>query len=464
MLAAPVALAFGDEVLEPFALPGLALVALGALLWVLGKGEHPTLLAREGFLLTALTWLSLSAAGCLPFYLYPGLDTSLTDAFFESVSGITTTGASVFKGLDYWPKSLLLYRQALQWIGGMGLVLVAVALLPLLGIGGMRFYRTEASSAPMIEQTVAAKIGNTAKNLWLTYTALTVVCGLAYWVFGMSAYDALAHAFSTVSIGGFSTHDKNFGYFDAPALEAVAAVFMLLASINFALHIRCWQKRSLAPWKTSEELKFFAVWILVIAALVVLLLIVLPGGEQGFWRALRYGLFQAISIATTTGYSSQDFASWPVAIVVLLALAAFVGGCAGSTSGGVKSVRALLLFKQARRELKHLLHPEGVYAVTLDGRRLDARLTNSVWAFFAVYSATFLSMMVTVLIMGTDFQTAFSAVVACLNNLGPGFGGISGGYGNLTVGAKLALSFCMILGRLEIFALLVILTKEFWRT
>ena len=389
------------------------------------------------------------------------------DALFESLSGLTTTGATVITSIDSLPESILFYRQLLQWFGGMGIIVLAVAILPMLGIGGMQLYRAE-TPGPVKDSKLTPRITETAKHLWYIYLGLTVTCATAYWAAGMSAFDAICHSFSTVAIGGFSTHDASLGYFNSPAIEGIAIVFMLLAAINFGLHfqsVRLMRNKhhsfNLKHYWQDEEFQFF---LSIIATVSVITIITLSlATNMGWLDSFRQGLFEVVSIATTTGYATADFANWPTMLPFLLFSAAFIGGCAGSTGGGMKVVRVLIVLKQGLREVQRLIHPNAVIRVKLGGKAIPARVTDAVWGFFSVYAIVFMVMMILLLATGLDQVTAWSAVGATLNNLGPGLGGVAEHYGDINATAKWILCFSMLLGRLEVFTLLVIFTPMFWR-
>ena len=459
LLPAGVAVVYREPAATPFLVAfGVNLVA-GAVLWFVGRGEVD-LRAREGFLITVLFYFGLGLTGAIPMLLVSGTET-FTDAAFESLSGLTTTGATVLTGLDDLPRSVLFYRQLLQWLGGMGIIVLAVAVLPMLGVGGMQLYRAE-SPGPVKDSKLTPRIAHTAKALWYIYLGLTVLCGIAYWLAGMSVFDAICHAFSTVAIGGFSTHDLSLGFFDSAAIETVAIVFMALAGVSFALHFAALARRSpLLYWRDAELRLYFGALALVGAVVVATLLMHGEGASQ----ALREGLFQAVSFATTTGFTTSEYSAWPALAPVAMVFAAFAGGCAGSTAGGLKMYRVLLIFRQGFREIRRLIHPNGIFHIKLGDRIVPTRVVEAVWGFFCVYLIVFTTMVCLLLgISDLDFATAFSAVAANLNNLGPGLGEVASNYGSLPDSCKWVLIVAMLLGRLEIFTLLVVLTPEYWKS
>ena len=454
-----VALLYREDTVAAF-LSAFALSFVAGLgLWFAGRSELE-LRSREGFLITVLFYLGLGFTGAVPIYLVPGVTDSFTDAVFESLSGLTTTGATVFTGLDEMPRSVLFYRQLLQWLGGMGIIVLAVAVLPMLGIGGMQLYRAE-SPGPIKDAKLTPRIAQTAKALWFIYLGLTGTCLLAYWLVGMSFFDAVCHAFSTVAIGGFSTHDASLGFFDNAAIESVAIVFMALSGASFALHFAALARRDVRIYSRDSELRLYLVSLTLVTVLVAGTL-ALDGASSS---PLREGLFQAVSFATTTGFTTADYAAWPALAPVVLIFAAFAGGCAGSTAGGLKIYRVLLIYRQGAREMRRLVHPNGVFHIKLGERLLPDRVVDAVWGFCAVYLVVFVAMVCLMLaIADIDFVTAYSAVAANLNNLGPGLGDVAQNYQALPAAAKWVLMLAMLLGRLEIFTLLVVLTPEYWRS
>ncbi|HEX19218.1 MAG TPA: potassium transporter, partial [Acidiferrobacteraceae bacterium] len=410
-----------------------------------------------------LFWVLLALFGALPFVIADHPHMSFTDAFFESMSGLSTTGATTLSGIDDLPASIRYYRQQLQWLGGMGIVVLAVAVMPILGIGGMQLYRAE-TPGPIKDNKLTPRITETAKALWYIYLGLTIVCAIAYWLAGMSVFDAIGHSFSTIAIGGFSTHDDSMGFFKAyPAIEYIATLFMLLAGLNFALHFISWRKRSLKPYFADAEARTY---FMIIAGVVLISLAVLWLAETytGLGQTLRHGIFQAVSIATTTGFTTEGFSSWPLHLAILLLTASFIGGCAGSTAGGMKVIRAMLLTRQGVREIFRLVHPDAIFHIKIGGKPMTSQVISAVWGFFVLYVFSFAVLSILMTITEQDLVTAFSAVAASLNNLGPGMGGVSENYANISPAGKWILCFAMMLGRLEFFTLLVLLTPTFWRS
>jgi len=451
---------YDDGVMMPFILAFISTVSLGLLLWLPVRNFRKEMRLRDGFIIVAMYWLVLGLSGSLPLILSDSPDLTITDAVFESISGLTTTGATVISGLDSLPKSILYYRQQSQWLGGMGIIVLAVAILPMLGIGGMQLYRAE-TPGPIKDNKITPRIAETAKALWYIYLGLTVACALAYWLAGMSVFDAVGHSFSTVAIGGFSTHDLSIGYFQSPAIEMIAVVFMLLAGVNFSLHFLAWRNVSVRFYFADAEFRAY-LKVLAIVALMTCFYLYITGTFSA-WDSVHNGIFQAVSIGTTTGFTTAEYHTWPGFLPALLLLASFIGGCAGSTGGGMKVIRVLLLFKQGMREVLRLIHPSAQLPVKIGGKVLEDRVIDAVWGFFSLYVGSFIVMALLLAASGLDLLTSFSAVAACMNNLGPGLGDVGSYYGDINDPAKWVLCFAMILGRLEIFTVLVLLTPAFWR-
>jgi trk system potassium uptake protein len=450
-----------DGALFAFSMALLITVTFGFALWFPVRKVKKELRLRDGFIVVVLFWAGLGITGAIPLVLSDNPHMSFTDAAFESLSALTTTGATVITGIDSLPMSILFYRQELQWLGGMGIIVLAVAILPLLGIGGMQLYRAE-TPGPIKDSKLTPRITETAKALWYIYLSLTISCALAYWLAGMTFFDAIAHSFSTVSIGGFSTHDLSIGYFDNKVIDAIAVFFMVMAGINFTLHFLAWRNMNLKPYYFDTELKAY-LSVLFTICLISCSYLIFQDVYKDPVTAITHGIFQTISIATTTGFTTATYQSWPNFLPVLLLFASFLGACAGSTGGGLKVIRIVLLFKQGMREIKRLVHPNAIIHIKLGDRPVDESIINAVWGFFASYVAVFAIMMLILMATGLDQVTAFSAMAACMNNLGPGLGDVSAHYGDINNIAKWVLCFAMLLGRLEIFTLLVLLTPTFWR-
>ncbi|MCG7499313.1 TrkH family potassium uptake protein [Vibrio sp. Of7-15] len=465
MLApALVAFIFRDGAGLPFVITFFLLLAGGALLWVPNRRYRQELKSRDGFLIVVLFWTVIGSAGALPFLLSDTPDISVTDAFFESFSALTTTGATVIVGLDDLPKAILFYRQLLQWFGGMGIIVLAVAILPVLGIGGMQLYRAEIPG-PVKDSKMTPRIAETAKVLWYIYLALTIACALAFWAAGMSMFDAISHSFSTIAIGGFSTHDASMGYFNSPVINMITVVFLLISACNFSLHFAAFASGGVHPkyyWRDPEFRAFLFIQFLLF--LVCFLLLLNHHSYDSIYDAFDQALFQTVSISTTAGFTTTGFADWPLFLPVLLLFSSFIGGCAGSTGGGMKVIRILLLSLQGARELKRLIHPRAIYTIKIGNKALPQRVVDAVWGFFSAYALVFVICMLGLIATGMDELSAFSAVAATLNNLGPGLGEVAVHFGDVNDNAKWVLIISMLFGRLEVFTLLVLFTPAFWRS
>ena len=456
-----IALWYEDKTVKTFMLCFMLILCIGAFLWLPVHKVNKELRLRDGFIVVVLFWAGLGLIGAMPFLLASYPDMSFTDSLFESVSGLTTTGATVIMGLETLPKSILFYRQELQWLGGMGIIVLAVAILPMLGIGGMQLYRAE-TPGPIKDSKLTPRITETAKALWYIYLSMTIACATMYWFAGMSLFDAVSHSFSTVSIGGFSTHDQSIGYFNSGLINAIAVVFMVIAGINFTLHFISWRSLSLNTYRRDSEVKAF-ISVLLVLCVITCIYLGLQTSYGVSLDTLSHGIFQSVSIATTTGFTTTSYQDWPTFLPVLLIFASFMGACAGSTGGGLKVIRVLLLYKQGKREIKRLVHPNAIIPIKLGSKRVDESIINAVWGFFAAYVAVFALLLILLMATGLDQITAFSAVAACLNNLGPGLGEVGAHYTGINDMSKWLLCLAMLLGRLEIFTLLVLLTPTFWR-
>jgi trk system potassium uptake protein TrkH len=444
-----------------FGLSAAILLATGLLIFLPVRKATQDLRLRDGFLVVVSAWLALVLVGALPFVLLTSPHLSYVDAVFESMSGLTTTGATIVTRIDELPRAVLYYRQQLQWLGGMGIIVLAVAILPMLRIGGMQLYRAE-TPGPMKDNKLTPRITETAKALWLIYVGITVVCVFAYWLGGMKLFDAVGHAFSTVAIGGFSTHDDSLAYWNSPTLEIVSVIFMLIAGVNFALHFTAWRRASAQPYFLDPELRVYISLIIGFSILASFTLY-FTGTYDSLATSIRYGSFQVVSAMTTTGFTTASFYNWPGFLPVLLICIAFIGGCAGSTAGGMKVYRIILLYRQSIREIHRLVHPHAVIQIKIGGQKTSDTIISAVWGFFFLYIANFAVMTMLLTATGLDAETAYSAVGACITNLGPALGDAGPNYASLNDPAKIILCIAMLLGRLEIYTLLVILTPVFWR-
>ena len=459
-MAPPILLSwwYGDGEIRHFVDTLLLTLGIGGMLWFPVRRARADLRVRDGFVVVALFWVILGGLSSVPLHLSAHLD--FTDAVFESFSGFTTTGATVIAHLEGLPPSILYYRQQLQWLGGMGIVLLAVAILPMLGIGGMQLYRAE-TPGPMKDDKLTPRIRHTARTLWVLYLVLTAACALAYGLAGMGPFDAVVHSFSTVSTGGFSPYDSSMAHFASPAIEWVAVVFMALGGMNFAVHFLIVQRRTLVPMWQDHEARTY----LILLALVSLAV------AAGLWAyglydigdSLRMATFQVVSLMTSTGFTSTFFAGWPNILPLVLLLITFIGGCAGSTAGGIKVVRIRLLYGQLGREFRQIMHPHGLVPLKLGGRIFPSRVVQAVWGFFATYLIVFILLILGMMATGVDQVTAFSTVATCINNAGPALGAAAENFAGLNAGAKWLLCVAMLLGRLEIFTLLVLVSPSYWR-
>ena len=454
-----VSLWFGDGELEEFLLSLAITSVTGLTLWFFSRDKLHELSVRDGFLLVTMFWVILSIAGALPFLF--GIHLEFTDAMFESVSGFTTTGSTVISGIDRLPPSILYHRQQIQWLGGMGVIVLAVAVLPLLGVGGMQLYQAEASGIARQER-LTPRIAQTARALWGIYFLLTLLCAVGYWSAGMGLFDAVGHAFSTVATGGFSTHDNSIGYFEDPVIEAIAIVFMLAGGINFAVHFLAMRRQSMLPYSTEPEVRSY--WaIFLLGTLIVSLSLLLASAYTNTFEALRYGTFQVASVFTSTGFSTATFAEWPRHIPIVLITLSFIGGCVGSTAGGIKVMRVLLLAKIGRRELFQLAHPQSVSMVALGREPVPEEVLFSVKGFFVLYMVSTLVLTTAMMAAGLDLESAFGAVLATINLLGPGLGEVSTSFATVSPEVKW-LGMCgMLIGRLEVFTLLILFLPSYWR-
>ena len=451
---------FGEqEIVYSFISAGFVTFLIGCFLFFLSSEKNGDLRTKDGFIITIFFWTVLGFFGSIPFYLTNLEGVSYIDSLFESISGLTTTGATVLVGLDEMPRSLLFYRQLLQWLGGMGIIVLAVAVLPLLGVGGMQLYKAE-TPGPLKDSKLTPRITETAKALWFVYVLMTISCSFLYKFYGMSWFDAVCHAFSTISIGGFSTHDDNFAFFENSSLRWTAIIFMVISGVNFALHYLAWTKKRLFHYFYDSEVKLY---LSLLTTTAIITYLTLYFSNNIYDEMIVDSVFQAVSIGTTTGFLTSNYSNWPLFVPIMLLIAAFIGACAGSTGGGIKVIRALILIRQGSSEITKLIHPNAVVTIKFGRKSLDPRVSESVWGFFAVYVATFLILLMFLLSQSNDFLTAFSAVGATLNNLGPGLGAVSENYQDITDGSKLALCAAMLLGRLEIFTLLLLFTPAFWR-
>ncbi|MDF1692469.1 MAG: TrkH family potassium uptake protein [Zhongshania sp.] len=457
---AVLALVFDDGALNAFVWAFSLTFCSGLLLWIGNLKKRQELSIRDGFLVVSLFWTVLGLFGALPFYLADSPGLSISESVFESISGLTTTGATVITGLDELPISILFYRQFLQWLGGIGIIVIAVAILPILGIGGMQLYRAE-TPGPVKDNKLTPRITGTAKVLFLMYLALTAVCALAYWLAGMSIFDAISHSFSTVAIGGFSTHDASMGYFQSPLILMICSAFMLFAGMSFTIHFHVWRARSVRQYFRDSETKFYLAIISI--AILTISVYLFFSGTYSLNDSIVHGIFHTVSVATTAGFGAEDFSIWPSFLPVAVIMLSFMGGCAGSTGGGMKAVRVMLVAKQGMREMNQLIHPSAVIPLKIGAHRVEAKVVSAVWSFVGVYMISFIIITLAMMACGLDSLSAFSATAASINNMGPGLGEVAASYRSVSDTGKWILCYAMLLGRLEIFTLLVLLMPAFWR-
>ena len=449
---------YEESLSEIFLYSFLFLISLGGLMWFISRQKDLPLNISDGFIITTMFWVVLACAGSIPFYFF-GL--SFNDAIFESVSGITTTGATLIVGLDDLPKSLLLYRQLLQWIGGMGLIILAVAVMPALGIGGSQLYKMELPGSHG-NQKLTPKITDSAKALWKIYFGLTLACALLYILSGMDLFDAIAHSLSTVAGGGFSTHDKSIGFFDNGLIEVVCIIFMLLSAASFAVHYAAIFGGKPLRYFYDSEFRFFLTIVMSII-LITLIFHTISNSYEDILLTLRASIFQTVSIVTTSGFTTENFSLWPSFLPYLLLVGAFMGACSQSVGGGIKTWRVLIMLNQAYKEILSIIHPNAVLSTKIGNKVIDSKIAEKVWGFFSIYVFIFMFLLMAMLGTGLNFESAFSAIGACLNNLGPGLGDVASNYKSVSEVGKIILCLAMILGRLEIFTLLVLFTPAFWR-
>lgn len=453
---------YQDGTLVDFLLAMLWTAGVGALLWIFTRRYKGELSIRHGYLLVVAMWTAMPAVATFPLLLViDGL--SFTDAYFETMSGITTTGATVLTGLDNLPPAINLWRHELNWLGGMGIIVLAVAVLPLLGIGGRQLFKAE-TPGPMKDSALTPRITETARNLWLVYAGITLACILSLKLVGMNWLDAICHAFAAMGLGGFSTHDASVGYFNSPAIEFVLIVFMLLAAMNFATHFLAWRGKSLRVYLQDAE-AVATVTLILGSCIGIGTFLWWQGTYPTFWTALRHASFNLVSMATDCGFASADFNQWPIFAPLWMLFLSCITASSGSTGGGIKMIRTLVLVKQAGREFIMLLHPAAVNPLKIGGHVVANNIVFAVLGFIFLYFMSVVTLTFTLLISGLDFISSFSAVIACINNAGPGLGvvGPASNFGVLTDFQVWVCTLAMLIGRLEIFTLLILFTPSFWK-
>jgi trk system potassium uptake protein TrkH len=453
-------LVFDDHHETDFFIPGSAMLGTALILIMIAKHFDVSRMSyRNALLFAVLAWVIMGFLGAIPIVITTGV--SITDGVFESISGLTTTGATILTGLDTMPRSFLLYRQFLQWLGGLGVVIFVVAILPMLNVGGMKLLKAE-TPGPIKDEKLSPRVAHTAHYLWYVYLAITLGCAAGYYLAGMNLYEAIAHSFTTVSTGGFSTYDGSMGHFDNPVILVVSDVFMLLGAFSFALHYRVWRRRSIFMYWRDEETRSF-LWVVLALSLIITAVLLYSGAYSDGLQALNHSVFHLISFITSTGYGASNFTDWPYAVTFLLVFAGYLGGCAGSTAGGNKIIRNILSFKLIHLELKRLVHPKGIFFVKYQGKYVEENVLNATVSF--MFIAALISVIVTLMLMmtGLDFWSALTATAACLNVLGPAFGELGSNFQPVSDVGTWILSGAMILGRLEYFTVLALILPSFWR-
>ncbi|MBI4810502.1 MAG: TrkH family potassium uptake protein [Ignavibacteriales bacterium] len=460
LIAIPFSLYYSDGSIGSIIISSLICFSVGAVLYFSFKQTSVELGVRDGFAVVTFSWIAMSIFGSLPF-LISGYIPSITDAFFETVSGFTTTGASILKDVEALPSGLLFWRSMTQWIGGMGIIVMSIAILPILGVGGMQLFKAEAPGHTV--DKIKPRIGETAKVLWKVYILFSAAQTLLLMIGGLSFFEALNHTFATMATGGFSTKNASVAHFNSPYIDIVITIFMFMAGVNFVLHYRGLNGDVKSYFKNSEFLFYSGLTILAIILTSVFLLF--HGNYSSIGEVLRFSSFQVVSIFTTTGFATADYELWPIAIQFFLFLLMFIGGCAGSTGGGIKNMRLLILLRNGTVELRKLIHPKAILPVRFNGRIVPQEIINNILALFAIFITTFVIATIIMTALGLDIISAMGAVVASLSNIGPGMGSVgpTDNYSHIPILGKWILSACMIIGRLEFFTVLVIFSRVFWK-
>lgn len=458
LFPAAVAFLYGEDDLIPLLMSAGISAVLGAILFFVFKIRHE-LRVREGFALVSFGWLFFAAVGALPFIL-SGYIPSYTDAFFETMSGFTTTGATILTDIEILPHGLLFWRSFTHWLGGMGIILLSLAILPLLGVGGMQLFKAEVPGPE--HDRLSPRIKDTAKILWEVYVLISAIEVVLLYFSGMNLFDSLCHTFGTMATGGFSTKNASVGYYASPAIDYIITIFMVIAGLNFSLHYRALKGDVKSYWRDSEA-KFFLGLILFGTGLIVIDLFVFK--EYGLGDAIQKGLFQVVSIITTTGYGTDDYEIWGHSSQVILFIFMFLGGCAGSTGGGMKIIRTLVLVKFGSNEIKRLIHPNAVLPVRISNRTIPREIVMNIAGFFLFYITLFVAGVMLMSVLGLDFMSAFGSVAATIGNIGPGLGSVgpTDNYAHVPAVGKWFLSVLMLVGRLEIFTVIILFTPIFWR-
>lgn len=453
---------YQDGDIQPFINGFIFLFSLGSLLLFIFRSAKSDLNIRSGFIVVALSWFVIGGTSAIPLYFSQSLGLSLVDSVFEAISALTTTGATIITHLDELPHAILFYRQLLQWLGGMGIIVLAIAILPMLRIGGMQMFKAE-TPGPMKDRKLTPRITETAKTLWYLYLGITSVCALAYYMAGMNLFDAVCHAFSTLATGGMSTHDASIAYFDNSLIETICIVFMVIAGFNFASHFIAWRSASMKIYLKDTEVKLYF-GLIFTAFVLTVIIFVINGTYPSLYESIRNASFQVVAMVTNTGFATEDISTLPWMLPLFLMILGTIGACAGSTSGGLKLIRLILLYKLSMRELYRLIHPHGKFIIKLDGKTVNYRVLDSVSAFILQFM--FLLVLFTLILMtlGEDITTSATTSLSALANLGPALGEASSNYSSLADGSKWVLSLVMIFGRLEIFTIFILFIPAYWET
>ncbi|WP_404343535.1 TrkH family potassium uptake protein [Pseudoalteromonas mariniglutinosa] len=451
---------FKDRVVASFMMPGAAMLFIALLLLInLRKADLSKANFRDALIYATITWAVAGVLGAIPIILVT--DVSIIDGIFESISALTTTGATILSGLDDMPPSFLLYRQFLQWMGGLGIVIFVVAILPMLNVGGMKLLKAE-TPGPIKDEKLTPRVASTAHYLWAVYLTITLLCTFSYYIAGMSFYDAIAHAFTTVSTGGFSTHDASMWFYESHLLLWIANLFMIAGAVNFGLHFRVVHKRSVGTYYKDEETRYF-IYIIAFLAVILSSLLLFKNTYTNILEAFSFSTFHIVSFITSTGYGAAGFTDWPVAAGFLLVFAGYLGGCAGSTAGGNKIIRNIIVAKIINLNIKQTIHPRALFTIKYQGTPVKEDVRHAIMAFMTFAASS--SLLFTLLLMATglDFWTAFTAVAACVNVLGPGFGEVGSNFQPVTDTGTFILTIAMIVGRLEYFTVFALFTRSFWQ-
>jgi len=455
-----IGLIYQDGDIFPFVKGAAVLFVIGSIMLFIFRKAKADLKIRTGFIVVGLSWLILGTSGAIPMYLAESMNLSIVDAVFEAISALTTTGATILTNIDGLPHSILFYRQLLQWLGGMGIIVLAIAILPMLRIGGMQMFKAE-TPGPMKDQKLTPRITETAKTLWYLYLGITAVCALAYYMAGMNLFDAVGHAFSTLATGGMSTHDESIGYFNNSLIELICMVFMLIAGINFASHFIAWRSASVKVYLKDTEIKTYFSFVIA-AFFITSIIVILNDTYPTLYESIRHAAFQVVAMVTNTGFATENISTMPWMLPLFLMILGTVGACAGSTSGGLKLIRLILLYKLSMRELYRLIHPHGKFIIKLDGKTVNYRVLDSVSAFILQFMFLLVVFTLILMTLGEDVTTSGTAALSALANLGPALGDASSNYASLNDGSKWVLALVMIFGRLEIFTIFVLFIPAYW--